>query len=391
MIKTINTEKKPIKLWLNDIDSDTLQQARNLANLPFLFRHVAIMPDAHVGYGMPIGGVAATEEVIIPNAVGVDIGCGVSAVQTSLPGLATPELKRVLQGIRQSVPLGFAHHKKPQPGGRMPELGPGRTEQDLPIVAREYESGRLQLGTLGGGNHFIEIQLGDDGRLWVMIHSGSRNIGYQVAHHYNRLAATHNRNHGALVPEKWQLDYLRLDSEMGRRYLREMSYCVEFARANRQAMMRQVAEIIGDIEPSATFSPILDVAHNYAARETHFGREVIVHRKGATRALAGGLGIIPGSQGSASYIVKGLGNPESFFSCSHGAGRRLGRKQAQRELDLKVEVARLEQQGILHAVRGRRDLEEAAGAYKDIHLVMGNQSDLIEIVTSLKPLAVVKG
>ncbi len=391
MFKTINTEKKPIKLWLNDIDPDTLQQAKNLANLPFLFRHVAIMPDAHVGYGMPIGGVAATEGVIIPNAVGVDIGCGVAAVKTSLQAIETPQLKRVLQGIRQSIPLGFAHHKKPRPGGRMPEFGPGLTGQDLPVVAREFESGQLQLGTLGGGNHFIEIQLGDDGHIWIMIHSGSRNIGYQVAHHYNRLAAAHNKSHGALVPEKWQLDYLRLDSELGLLYLREMNYCVEFAAANRQAMMRQVTEILGELEPSAAFSPILDVAHNYAARETHFGRELIVHRKGATRALAGELGIVPGSQGSASYIVRGLGNPESFFSCSHGAGRRLGRKQAQRELDLKAEVARLEAQAILHAIRGRRDLEEAAGAYKDIRLVMGNQSDLIEIVTSFKPLAVVKG
>ena len=391
MIKTISTEKKPIKLWLSDIDIDTLQQAKNLANLPFLFRHVAIMPDAHIGYGMPIGGVAATEDVIIPNAVGVDIGCGIATVRTSLSATLTPQLKSILRAIRQSVPLGFAHHKKPHPGGRMPEFGRGRTEKDLPIVAREYESGLLQLGTLGGGNHFIEIQLGDDGHVWIMIHSGSRNIGYRVAHHYNQLAANYNRTHGALVPEKWQLDYLRLDSETGRRYLQEMTYCVEFAAANRQAMMQQVTEIVGEIEPSATFAPILDVAHNYAARENHFGREVIVHRKGATRALAGGLGIIPGSQGSASYIVRGKGNPESFSSCSHGAGRRLGRKQAQRELDLKTEVARLEQQGILHAIRGRRDLEEAAGAYKDIAMVMGNQSDLIEIVTTLKPLAVVKG
>lgn len=391
MIKTITTEKNPIKLWLDDIDQDTLQQAKNLANLPFLFHHVAIMPDAHVGYGMPIGGVAATQGVIIPNAVGVDIGCGVAAVRTSLPGLEKPELKRILQGIRQSIPLGFAHHKKPRRDDLMPEFGPGRAEKELPIVAREYESGRLQLGTLGGGNHFIELQLGDDGHLWIMIHSGSRNIGYQVAHHYNRLAANYNKAHGALVPEKWQLDYLQLDSEPGRRYLAEMTCCVRFAAANRRAMMEQAMEIVGEIDPSATFSPILDVAHNYAAGESHFGREVMVHRKGATRAPAGGLGIVPGSQGSASYIVRGLGNPESFASCSHGAGRRLGRKQAQRELDLKAEVARLEQLGILHAIRGRRDLEEAAGAYKDIVTVMGNQSDLIEIVTRLRPLAVVKG
>ncbi|KJS03511.1 MAG: RTCB protein [Desulfobulbaceae bacterium BRH_c16a] len=391
MIRTIATEKKPIKLWLDDIDLDTLQQAKNLANLPFLFHHVAIMPDAHIGYGMPIGGVAATEGVIIPNAVGVDIGCGMCAVQTSLSALDTPQLKRILQAVRQTVPLGFQHHKKPQPGGRMPEFGRGRTEKELPIVAREYASGLLQLGTLGGGNHFIELQLGDDGYVWIMIHSGSRNIGYQVANHYNKLAGIFNKSHGALVPDKWQLDYLPLPSDPGQRYLREMTYCVEFAAANRAAMMSRVREIIAEFEPSTTFSPLIDVAHNYAALENHFGREVIVHRKGATRAAKGGIGIIPGSQGSVSYIVRGKGNPESFSSCSHGAGRRLGRKQAQRELDFTKEVARLEQQGILHAIRHKRDLEEAAGAYKDIAIVIGNQRDLIEIVTTLKPLAVVKG
>jgi tRNA-splicing ligase RtcB len=391
MIKTIATEKMPIKLWLADIDLDTLQQAKNLANLPFLFHHVAIMADAHIGYGMPIGGVAATEDVIIPNAVGVDIGCGICTVQTSLPALDKPQLKRLLEAVRKSVPLGFQHHKKPQPDSRMPEFGRGRTEKDLPVVAREYDNGRHQLGTLGGGNHFIELQLGDDGYVWIMIHSGSRNIGYQVAKHYNHLAAVHNQGHGAIVPTKWQLDYLPVESDTGARYIKEMTYCVEFAAANRRAMMDRVMEILADIEPSADFSPALDVAHNYAALENHFGREVYVHRKGATRAAAGGTGIIPGSQGSVSYIVRGKGNPESFSSCSHGAGRRLGRKQAQRELDFKAEVALLERQGILHAIRHKSDLEEAAGAYKDIAVVIGNQSDLIDIVTTLRPLAVVKG
>ncbi len=391
MIETITTEKKPIKLWLKEIDGDTLTQAKNLANLPFLFHHVAIMADAHVGYGMPIGGVAATEGVVIPNAVGVDIGCGVCALQTSLSALEKTQIKKLLQAIRQTIPLGFQHHKKPQPGGRMPEFGRGQTEKELPVVAREYESGVLQLGTLGGGNHFIELQQGDDGLLWIMIHSGSRNIGYQVAKHYNRLAADHNKAHGAIVPGKWQLDYLPLDSEQGQRYLGEMHYCVQFAAANRRAMLGRVREILLDIEPSMTFSTPFDVAHNYAAREQHFGREVLVHRKGATRAAADEIGLIPGSQGSVSYIVRGLGNPESFFSCSHGAGRKLGRKQAQRELDLQTEIGRLERQGILHSLRHKRDLEEAAGAYKDITQVINNQRDLVAVITTLQPLAVVKG
>jgi tRNA-splicing ligase RtcB len=391
MLTTISSENKPIKLWLKEIDADTLTQAKNLANLPFLFHHVAIMADAHVGYGMPIGGVAATEDVVIPNAVGVDIGCGVCALQTSLPNLGKELLKKVLHAVRLTVPLGFQHHKRPQQGGRMPDFGRGLTDKDLPVVAREYDSGVLQLGTLGGGNHFIELQQGDDGLLWVMIHSGSRNIGYQVAKHYNQLAADYNKAQGAIIPSKWQLDYLPLSSENGQRYLREMNYCVQFAAANRLAMLERVREILVEIEPSMTFSPSFDVAHNYAAMEKHFGREVMVHRKGATRAAAGELGLIPGSQGSKSYIVRGLGNPESFSSCSHGAGRKLGRKQAQRELDLKTEVSRLEQLGILHSLRHKRDLEEAAGAYKDITQVIHNQRDLVEVVTTLQPLAVVKG
>jgi len=273
----------------------------------------------------------------------------------------------------------------------MPELDRGLTEEDLPIVSREYNSGTLQLGTLGGGNHFIELQRGDDGFLWIMIHSGSRNIGYQVAKHYNQLAVDFNKTSGTIIPSKWQLDFLPIDSKQGQNYLREMRYCVQFAAANRMAMMRRVKEIFGEIEPAVSFSASFDIAHNYAAIENHFGREVVVHRKGATRAVAGEIGLIPGSQGSVSYIVRGLGNPESFSSCSHGAGRRLGRKQAQRELDMKTEVSRLERQGILHALRHKRDLEEAAGAYKDITEVIRNQRDLVAVITTLRPLAVVKG
>lgn len=391
MERTIATEKLPIKLWLGELDPDTLQQAKNLANLPCIFHHVAVMPDAHVGYGMPIGGVAAADGVIIPNAVGVDIGCGVAACQTSLPHLETSTLKRLLGELRRAIPLGFQHHKQPQSHESMPPWPKGEETNSMPIVDREYENGRLQLGTLGGGNHFIEVQRGDDGFLWLMIHSGSRNLGYQVANHYNRLAADFNKKQARPIPSAWQLDSLPLDTPQGRSYLREMSYCVDFAAANRRAMMDRVRELLTEFEPTVELSDPFDVAHNYAAEELHFGRKVMVHRKGATRAAAGEIGLIPGSQGSHSYVVRGLGNPESFSSCSHGAGRRLGRKQAQRELNLKAEIARLEERGILHALRHKKDLEEAAGAYKDIDEVMNKQRDLVSIVTTLHPLAVVKG
>jgi tRNA-splicing ligase RtcB len=390
MIATINSEKIPIKLWLRDIDEETLQQAKNLANLPFVFHHIAVMPDAHLGYGMPIGGIAATEGVIIPNAVGVDIGCGVCAVRTSLPDLQRPTLKQLAGALRQQIPLGFKHHIKPQPVDRMPEIHDSG-QRDLPVVRSEFENGRYQLGTLGGGNHFIEIQQGDDGFIWIMIHSGSRNIGYKVAQHYNSQAKSITKTKGWEIPRHYQLDALDLHSRPGCDYFAEMSFCVNFARLNRASMLEVTMNVLADLEPSVSYGEPLDVAHNYAAREMHFGKEVIVHRKGATLAAKGDSGIIPGSQGSHSYIVRGLGNPESFSSCSHGAGRKLGRKQAQRQLDLQKETELLNRLGVLHSIRSRKHLDEAAGAYKDINEVIDNQLDLVQPVTRLSPLAVIKG
>lgn len=391
MEKTIKTEKKPIKLWLPELDPDTLQQAKNLANLPCIHSHVAIMPDAHVGYGMPIGGVAATDGIVIPNAVGVDIGCGMCAVKTSLVHVERNTLKNMLAVIRQNVPLGFKHHQKAQSPAHMPKPPGGMTLRDLPIVSREYESGRYQLGTLGGGNHFIEIQQDENDHLWLMIHSGSRNIGFKVANHYNKIAEERNRRHGMIVPSQWQLAFLPIDSPEGRLYLAEMQYCVDFALANRALMMEQVIDAVQLHCAPVSFGEMINVAHNYAALEHHFGKQVLVHRKGATRAGEGETGIIPGSQGTASFIVEGKGNPDSFCSCSHGAGRKLGRKQAQRQLDLHKEIALLESKAIIHAIRGKRDLEEASGAYKDIEEVISRQQDLVKTVTTLRPLAVIKG
>jgi len=389
MQKVIVTEKLPIKLWLDDIDPGALEQARNLANFPFLFRHVAVMPDAHQGYGMPIGGVMATSEVVIPNAVGVDIGCGMCAVRTSLSSISTEQLKQVLTEIRRTVPLGFDHHKKKQDPRLMPKAG-GLLE-DLPVVAREYQAALTQLGTLGGGNHFIEIQKGDDGRIWLMIHSGSRNLGFKVANYYNHLAMELNRQSGSNIPTNWQLAFLPVSSAAAQAYLREMRYCVEFALANRRMMMERVKDALLAVAAPVFFEPMINIAHNYAAMEFHFDRHVLVHRKGATSAREGEIGIIPGSQGSPSYIVKGKGNPESFESCSHGAGRKMGRKQAQRQLDLTREKKRLDDQGIIHAVRSTRDLDEAPGAYKEIDEVIDNQLDLVEVLVALRPLAVIKG
>ncbi|MEN8199816.1 MAG: RtcB family protein [Thermodesulfobacteriota bacterium] len=391
MQRVVKTEKKPIKLWLDDMDSGAMEQARNLANLDFVHSHIAIMPDAHLGYGMPIGGVMATEGVVIPNAVGVDIGCGMCAQQTSLHSLDSKELRGLLALIRKSVPLGFKHHKKAQDKRLMPKAKKGAALRDLPVVFREKKNARTQLGTLGGGNHFIEIQQGSDGFIWIMIHSGSRNLGYQVANYYNKLADRLSGRFGSKIPKKWQLAFLPMDSEEGKQYLLEMNYCVDFAYANRRLMMERVKEALLMVAAPVHFMQFVNIAHNYASLETHYRRQLLVHRKGATRAEEGEIGIIPGSQGTPSYLVRGRGNRESFTSCSHGAGRKMGRKQAQRSLDLRTEQKRLEDQGIVHAVRSKRDLDEAAGAYKDIDQVVENQLDLVEVLVTLKPLAVIKG
>jgi tRNA-splicing ligase RtcB len=245
--------------------------------------------------------------------------------------------------------------------------------------------------TLGGGNHFIEIQKGSDGFIWIMIHSGSRNLGFQVANFYNKLAITLGHQFGSKIPKNWQLAFLPTDSKEGRQYLLEIDYCVDFALANRKTMMERVKDALLMIAAPIQFGQFINIAHNYASLETHFHKNILVHRKGATSAQEGEIGIIPGSQGTPSYLVRGKGNPDSFASCSHGAGRKMGRKQAQRSLDLQEEQKRLEDQGILHAIRSRRDLDEAASAYKDIDKVVENQLDLVEVIVTLRPLAVIKG
>jgi len=386
---TIDSEKLPIKLWLDDMEDGAMQQARNLANLPFAFHHIAIMADAHFGFGMPIGGILATDETIIPNAVGVDIGCGMCAVKTSLNSIDEAQLKQIMGSIRKAIPLGFKRHKKAKLHDLMPQ---DQKIDTLPIVKSEYNNARTQVGTLGGGNHFIEIQRGADGAVWFMIHSGSRNLGYRVANHYNKLAISLNKKWKSSIPKSWQLAYLPMDDKPGQIYYREMHYCVEFAQANRILMQERVKEaFVEHISEDIEFAEPINIAHNYAACETHFGKKVYVHRKGATRAETRDTGIIPGSQGNSSYIVCGKSNPESFNSCAHGAGRKLGRKQAQRQLNLEREKKELDKRQILHSLRGKRDLDEAPGAYKNIETVMARQQDLVDIVDILEPLAVIKG
>lgn len=388
-MKEITTEKIPVKMWLEDIEDGAVEQIKHLANLPFAFSHIAIMPDSHQGYGMPIGGVLATKDVIIPNAVGVDIGCGMCVVKTSLTEIDTETLKKIMGEIRKQIPVGFAKHQEAQDESLMPEDNYWLDVST--VVHNERENALKSLGTLGGGNHFIEIQKGSDGHIWIMIHSGSRNLGKQVADHYNKLAIELNAKWHSGVPKEWELAFLPIDSEEGQAYIREMNYCVDFALANRKLMMERIREIFFALPMTVAFDSIINIAHNYAAKEKHFGKEVFVHRKGATLADDGTIGIIPGSQGTRSYIVKGKGNIQSFKSCSHGAGRKMGRKQAERELNLEEEVKKLDDLGVLHGIRGVKQLDEAPGAYKDIDVVMKNQEDLVDVLVELTPLGVVKG
>ena len=389
IVKIINN--RPVKIWTNDVEDSAMRQIENLAALPFLHHHLAIMPDVHAGMGMPIGGVLACDGAVIPNAVGVDIGCGMCAVKTNwrtddLP--ASVLRKEIMKGIRERIPLGKEHHKEAQAETYLPQ---GYDIDKLEIVKRRQNSIRHEVGTLGGGNHFIELQKDKEGFLWIMIHSGSRNLGKQVGDYYNKIAASLNEKWHSAVSPDFHLPFLPLGTREFGAYWNEMRYCIDFALCNRKLMMERIQEVMADSLQGIEFEPMINIAHNYAAFEHHFGKDVIVHRKGATLASKGETGIIPGSQGTASYIVEGLGNPESFCSCSHGAGRVLSRKAAIRTLDMKAEVANLEAKGIIHAIRCQDDMQEASGAYKDIETVIANESDLVKVTTKLLPIAVIKG
>ena len=384
MKTVVATEKFPIKIWATDLEDSALQQAKNLANLPFTFKHVALMPDAHCGYGMPIGGVLATKDVIIPNCIGMDIGCGMAFARSSLREITTETIKKVMSKIRQRIPTGFNHHKdKKIWDGLM------SAPTHIKVVADELVASQYQLGTLGSGNHFLEIQMGSNGYVGAMIHSGSRNFGLKIAKHFHEVAKELCEKYHSNIPTN-ELAFLPMDSIEGSYYELAMNFALDFAKESRSRMMEAIKESFAEVIPEVTFDETIDVHHNYARMEHHFNENVMVHRKGATSAKVGEIGLIPGSQGTKSYIVNGLGNTESFMSCSHGAGRKMGRKEAQRTLNLADEIKRLDDQGIVHSIRQAKDLDEAAGSYKDIKTVMENQSDLVEIVVELSPLAVIK-
>ncbi len=389
----------PIKVWLGnegEIDPECLKQGRSLSKLPFIHRWVALMPDTHPGYGMPIGGVAAMIDTLVPNAVGVDIGCGMIFNNTNIPvdQVTDQVARRLVKAIMQAIPVGFKHRTTALDDRRLSQWTEGQ-EKELKKTYHLYqqlERALVQLGTLGGGNHFIELQEDEHGMLCIMIHSGSRHFGHEVAKYYNEKAKRHCKKNGDKHAIAAQLAYLPAGSQGGVDYIRWMHLAQEFAAQNRQAMMTLVQDILLGEFPNITFGKEVNAHHNYASLETHYGQEVWVHRKGAIRARSGELGIIPGAMGANSYIVEGLGNEESFHSCSHGAGRHMSRKEALKAFQKDAVIEDLESMGIYIGVPGKSVLvDESRFAYKDIHEVMRHQEDLAKIVRTLKTKLVVKG
>jgi tRNA-splicing ligase RtcB (3'-phosphate/5'-hydroxy nucleic acid ligase) len=405
-------QKVPIKIWLENtgqLDRICLEQAMNLANLPFAYQRIALMPDAHAGYGMPIGGILAAEGMIVPNAVGADIGCGMTFVQTNIPveiliTEETPDGKLaqiIVSNILRSIPNGYEKHKRKQASEAVRKFSWYVEEQEKAGPAQDLayvlDEAYFQIGTLGGGNHFIELQTDEQGFLGVMVHTGSRNVGKAVCDYFDDKAKQLNMQHSPVPPE-WNLAYLATDSDIGKEYIRWMEFAMAFAKENRAKIIGIVIEIIRHLVAEyAAFTEVelsepIDCHHNYAAYEEHAGKMVWVHRKGAIRAGEGEWGIIPGAMGASSYLVKGKGNPESFHSCSHGAGRQISRKEAMETFSAEETILDLEAKGIFLGKTRKRDIgEEARFAYKNIDFVIANELDLLEPIRKLETLGVVKG
>jgi tRNA-splicing ligase RtcB len=386
-ISSIKGKTVDVRIWapLEEVESQALSQLRNIASLPWVFHHVAAMADCHLGKGATIGSVIAMKNAVSPSAVGVDIGCGMAAVKTNLVANDLPEsLKDLRRSIESAVPVGFNSHKDTVKGVNTLPLW--REFKDLtPKVQDRLGRAMVQCGTLGGGNHFIEVCLDTDDNVWVMLHSGSRNIGKTLAEIHIKCAKklAHNQD----LPDRDLAVFLAGTKEM-KAYRHDLFWAQRYALENRRVMMKLVQAQIRKLFPQVTFEKPVECHHNYVAEEVHYGEDVFVTRKGAIRAGKGDLGIIPGSMGTRSYIVRGLGNEESFQSASHGAGRRMSRGAAKRQFtrdDLIAQTA---------GVECRKDggvLDEIPGAYKDIDQVMANQSDLVEVVTSIKQILCVKG
>lgn len=392
----IQSGKVPVKVWTDDVDPGAIQQLENVAQLPIIHSHVAAMPDVHVGIGATIGSVIPTLKAIIPAAVGVDIGCGMIAAKTTLSAedLTEANLKKVFNQITRDVPVGRQQHQAER--AHLDRAKPmsedlNRILQNHPKVGKAFRDPHTwvnQLGTLGTGNHFIEVCLDETGQVWVMLHSGSRGIGNQLGNYFIGLAREEMLKQDAQLPDQ-NLAYLEEGTQYFGDYVRAVSWAQNYAQENRRIMLDLVIQAMKRHLPAFEVDvQAIDCHHNYVEKEFHFGEDVWVTRKGAIRSSKGKLGIVPGSMGAKSYIVRGKGNPESFESSAHGAGRVMSRAAAQKRFKVEDLVAQTE------GVVCRKDaavLDEIPSAYKNIDQVMSNQSDLVEVVHTLKQVICVKG
>ncbi|MBK5964730.1 RNA-splicing ligase RtcB [Thiocystis minor] len=396
-IQQVITEgERPVKIWTDELDPRSREQLVDLSKLPFIHHHVAAMPDVHAGIGATIGTVIATHQAIIPAAVGVDIGCGMAAARTSLTAGQIDErsLKKVFDQISRDVPVGRAQHRDDRAlaEAAKPFAAPLASMTDKhPQLLKAF--GRFsnwvnQMGTLGGGNHFIEVCLDESGQVWVMLHSGSRGIGNAIGNYFIELARRDMERWMIQLPNR-DLAYFPEGTEHFDDYVAAVSWAQTYARENRDQMMALVLAALARHLPAFTVTTeVVNCHHNYVEREHHYRADVWVTRKGAIRAREGDWGIIPGSMGARSYIVRGRGNPESFCSSAHGAGRRMSRTAAEKQFTAADLAAQTE--GVI-CRKDKGVLDEIPGAYKDIDRVMANQSDLVEVVHTLKQVVCVKG
>lgn len=385
------TTAKPVLSWANhELGSEELQMAKNVASLPFIFKHVSLMPDVHLGKGALVGSVVATQDAIVPAAIGVDIGCGMCAIKTPFVAAQLDgKLKQIRQAIEAMIPVGFNENKDTDNTVR--NWQGWREFKDLHRGVQDLDRKAMkQLGSLGGGNHFIEVCLDSEDQVWLMLHSGSRNIGNKLAQCHISTAKNLAKLAGVSLPDP-DLAYFVAQTPEFDAYWHDLQWAQEYARMNREVMMARFKRIVeAHLAGGKPTKPLLSVNchHNYAEKEVHFGESVYVTRKGAVRARETDYGIIPGSMGAKSFIVKGKGNHDSYCSCSHGAGRLLSRAKAKNTYSLDDLIQQTS------GIECRKDagvLDEIPAAYKPIEQVMANQADLVEVVATLKQVVCVKG
>lgn len=394
--RNITKGKVPVKIYTQDVDHQAMQQLTNIAQLPFIHSHIAAMPDVHAGIGATVGSVIPTKGAIIPAAVGVDIGCGMNAVRLSIKAEQLPDnLRRIRSLVEQTIPVGFDMHKIDKArNSTIRGLAPGLDKilDKHPKIAnlqkKPYQTWVRQIATLGGGNHFIELCLDENQDVWVMLHSGSRGIGNAIGRYFIDLAKKDMRQHIVNLPDK-DLAYFEEGAQHFDDYVDAVHWAQDYAMANRREMMHFILEMLRkELTHFGVTKEAINCHHNYVAIENHFDARVFVTRKGAIRAGEGELGIIPGSMGAKSYIVRGKGNAQSFCSCSHGAGRRMSRTKAKKQFSAR------DMEDQTQGIECRKDhgvVDDIPAAYKDIDVVMENQSDLVEVVHTLKQIVCVKG